>query len=491
MGLDIKKLADQRYTELKERQQRLIQRWAPLLSIVEESFQKKGKTLSMFDKANIAQCLQNAFDYYVTSRKQPLQEETTTSDVAFAKTMLPVIPALLPSLVANEVAVVQAIDRPTAGVYLMNVKAATTKGSVNAGDVLIGAKTGPSAATAARYYASDTVAGETIGTGNGSATTFSGTAARKPIIPGSIRIKYTIGGTTYSGHTAATDDGSGSISGEHVSGTINYETGAYSLTFDTAPDNGTSIEFEVYRFNVEKDTSGIGGADIEIVEEVVQAEVFPIRIDFSVLAQLLMQRVHGIALESEAVKFATQMVRFAIDQKVLDQALWAATSSDAADPIGEFTVTPGQGQEYIWRINEIKRYISKGAANIFAKTLRATGNVIVGGVNFCAMLEILTNNGFKPALAVGTRPPAGPYVFGTLDNRTVICNPFYDANTYVVLFRGDSYLFAGLVYAPFIPFYATPAVTLATLKTQQGFFSQGGIKIINYGMYTYGTIAGF
>lgn len=85
MGLDIKKLADQRYQELKERQQRLIQRWAPLLSIVEDSFQKKGRVLSEFDKANIAQCLQNAFDYYVTSRKQPLQEETSTSDIAFAR----------------------------------------------------------------------------------------------------------------------------------------------------------------------------------------------------------------------------------------------------------------------------------------------------------------------------------------------------------------------------------------------------------------------
>lgn len=85
MGLDIKKLADQRYQELKERQQRLIQRWSPLLSVVESHFEKKGKVMTEFDKANIAQSLQNAFDYYVTSRRQPLTEETDTSSVAYAR----------------------------------------------------------------------------------------------------------------------------------------------------------------------------------------------------------------------------------------------------------------------------------------------------------------------------------------------------------------------------------------------------------------------
>ena len=107
--MDLKKLANERLKELRERQKRIIERWAPLLEAVEESYKARGRVLSFYEKANIAQTLHNTFDAYLT-RKGRLQEETDTSDISFAKLMLPVIPALLPSLVANEIAVVQAIN---------------------------------------------------------------------------------------------------------------------------------------------------------------------------------------------------------------------------------------------------------------------------------------------------------------------------------------------------------------------------------------------
>jgi len=485
--MNLKKLSDERLAELRNHQMRVIERWKPLLQVVEENYKQRGKVLSLYEQANIAQALQNSFDAVIT-RKGRVQEETDTSDISFARSMLPVIPALLPTLASQELAVIQTIDRPTSAVYLMNIVAANAKGSLAAGDTLIGAKTGASAADAARYYASDIVADEKIGDGDGSTTSFTHDLAKKPVIPGSCTISYTISSTT---HTV-TDNGSGGFSGTGISaGSINYTTGHIALTFSTAPDNNTAVMTDEYRFDVEAGSAYIDGIDVKVVEEVVTSQVFPIRIDYSVLAQLMLQKVHGIALQSEAVKFATQMVRFAIDQRVFDKIIEAASGAGAATGPGTFTVTAGSGQEYIWRINEIKRYISKASMNIFAKTLRATGNVILGGVNFCAALDILENNGFKPALRAGQRPPAGPYVYGTLGNRTVVCNPFMNANKYVVAFRGDHYLFAGTIYAPFIPFYSTPSVTLANLKTQQGFMSQGAIKVINAGMYSLGEISGF
>ena len=89
------------------------------------------------------------------------------------------------------------------------------------------------------------VTGEGIGTGDGATTSFSGTLARKPVKPSSVTIHYTIGGTDYT----ATDDGSGNISGTDVSGTIDYQTGDWSLTFTTAPDDATNITAD-YTVNV-------------------------------------------------------------------------------------------------------------------------------------------------------------------------------------------------------------------------------------------------
>jgi hypothetical protein len=77
------------------------------------------------------------------------------------------------------------------------------------------------------------------GTPNGILVSFSGTAANNPIGLGRFEVSYTVSSTVYT----ATDDGSGSISdSDHLtSGTITYSTGAWTLEFSTAPDNGSDI----------------------------------------------------------------------------------------------------------------------------------------------------------------------------------------------------------------------------------------------------------
>lgn len=78
------------------------------------------------------------------------------------------------------------------------------------------------------------VSGESLGTGDGSTTTFSGTLSNTPVVRQTLTIT--------AGSVTATDDGSGSLSGTGVSsGSINYDTGAWSITYDTAPADGTSI----------------------------------------------------------------------------------------------------------------------------------------------------------------------------------------------------------------------------------------------------------
>ncbi len=79
----------------------------------------------------------------------------------------------------------------------------------------------------------------TIGTGNGS-TTFSGTLPTTPIEPGSVTVTATVGGVTVTG----ADNGSGTISGTDIASgsTVDYATGAVSVTFTVAPDSGTPVQ---------------------------------------------------------------------------------------------------------------------------------------------------------------------------------------------------------------------------------------------------------
>lgn len=79
---------------------------------------------------------------------------------------------------------------------------------------------------------------ETLGTPNGSTTVFSGTLSKLCPVGRTFSVYY----TQSTNARVATDDGNGNIVGNGItSGTINYVTGAYSITFSTAPDNSTTL----------------------------------------------------------------------------------------------------------------------------------------------------------------------------------------------------------------------------------------------------------
>jgi hypothetical protein len=89
--------------------------------------------------------------------------------------------------------------------------------------------------------------GQVLGTGNGISVTFTGTLTT-PVLPGSVRI--------IAGSLVGQDNGSGGISGAGISaGTINYATGAVSITYAAAPAVGVQI-LSGYNTNLASGTTG-------------------------------------------------------------------------------------------------------------------------------------------------------------------------------------------------------------------------------------------
>ena len=79
-----------------------------------------------------------------------------------------------------------------------------------------------------------TVSAESVGTGDGSTVTFTATLASLVVAPSSLSV--------VDGVETFTDNGDGTLSGSAGgTGTINYRTGALSVTFNTAPTTGASI----------------------------------------------------------------------------------------------------------------------------------------------------------------------------------------------------------------------------------------------------------
>lgn len=90
----------------------------------------------------------------------------------------------------------------------------------------------------------------TIGTANGVETNFTGTISDTPVEEGSITIKS-------NGTDQNVTDADEVITGDTLSaGTIDYDTGALDITFDTAPTSGSAITCEyVYNTDLSSDVS--------------------------------------------------------------------------------------------------------------------------------------------------------------------------------------------------------------------------------------------
>lgn len=54
----------------------------------------------------------------------------------------------------------------------------------------------------------------------------------------------------------------------------------------------------------------------------------------------------------------------------------------------------------------------------------------------------------------------------------------------------EPYVNNNVIYAPYIPLFSTPTLVTADLRAQKGFLSAAGFKIINPGMFTYGSVIG-
>lgn len=466
-------------------------RWAPIGKLLEAQYKKLGRPLTESSLMNIYQCADNLVDLALqraAGSAMGLNESTQSSAIAFAQQMLPTIPALLPALAAEHVAVVQALDRPSGEVYFANWKAGVTKGSITAGDQIVGSKVGHNRTSGAVFYATDYVLGEKITDGDGSTLAFSHVLTKTPVIANTVKIVATVAGT----QRLIIDNGSGvltSSAGTLGTSKVDYISGDVVLVFLVAPDAGTAITVESYRLDVEQNSNAIGEMDLEVVSEIVQSQKFPLKIKYTSFAAINLQKLHGMVLADEGAKFATQEIRFAIDQLILKKCLEASLATGAATSPGTFDATTGAGSQWTLIKDEFKKYLAKGSMNIFTKTLRSQANVIVGGAQVCVLLSLL--EGYKSSLKEGSKAPAGPYVHGQMGQYLVICNPFYEnANQYVMLFRGENILFAGLGFFPYVPLYATQAVELSDFSNQQGFFSQAGFKVIFEGMFTQGLVAG-
>ena len=204
------------------------------------------------------------------------------------------------------------------------------------------------------------------------------------------------------------------------------------------------------------------------------------------------------------VKYVGGEIKFAIDHWGLDQIVKASKKTTVEVASGSFagvgTAANGgaarswsgalgtaSGEPWIWRKYEFLNTIEQCSNDIWTKTLRANGSYILCGIDVARVIKQLAPN-FTGSTGMDKKPATGPYVLGKLDGRTVIVDPFMVAGDFTMGWKGSNVLDAGFVYAPYIPLFTTPTLVTSDLRSQKGFLSSQGFKVINNGMFANGNV---
>lgn len=148
-----------------------------------------------------------------------------------------------------------------------------------------------------QYYAGEKQSAN-IGTGNGSAVTFTGTLSPTGIIPYTVQI---VAGGVQKG----VDTGAGTLSGTGIaSGTIDYSTGAISVTLTTAPASGAVVSV-IYNWNSEDSNNydQYGELSLALTKERWTVRPMPLGYNFTDMTQLMFETT-GLGSFSEMVEKA-------------------------------------------------------------------------------------------------------------------------------------------------------------------------------------------
>ena len=334
-------------------------RWKPFVESIPDAFRRVSTAIVL---ENTRQYINN------------MSETTRAIQIGdFQKYAFPLVRAIFPESVAQNIVSVQPMMSMTTLVFYMDFVYGSTKGTVTRGQKLFDSQ---GLGTNNPYYSSDLIDAETVATGSGLlATVYTLSLSYTPVKSGSVVIT--------DGTQVATDDGNGNLVGAATAGTVNYQTGAIAgLTFASLVTTGAPI-VATYNYDMEAN-SQIPEIDMQITSSPVFARPRKLKTKFSLESAFSLRAQHGIEAEVELTTATGADIRFEIDREIINDirqsvpsynlaSAWSATkifkSTDSYTTATGGSDIVGYTEHLLSLVNQ---FVSAGN-KIFASTGRATG----------------------------------------------------------------------------------------------------------------------
>lgn len=392
----------------------------------------------------------------------------------FQKFAFPLVRAVFPELIANDLVSVQPMLGPSSMIFYQDFVYDSGKGKVRRGDVAFSSVArGPSN----RSFASPQVDDEQIAVGptNSLANL---ALAWTPVVPGTLVIT--------DGEQVITDDGLGGLTGDIGSapGAFDYATGTFSAGattfFSVTPTNGNPILVS-YVYDAEAN-SKIPEMSMLITSSTVTAKRHALKCLWSLDSAFSMHALHGIEAEVEITAGAAAEIRFEIDRLIIDDLQRIAGAGSVY-----WNKTQPSGVGYTEHKLSLLDALQTASNLIHKVTGRGRATWIVCGEDVATAIETLP--GFVETADPAAGTMKGAYKTGRLGTKwDVYKDPFYPDNFWLMGFKGPLFMHAGYAYCPWIPLYATPTLATADFVAQKGMATHFGKKPINGLFYVTGAM---
>lgn len=440
----------------------LVEKWSDNISAVNEAF---GQDLSLDRQMVLATTLENTQS--ALNRANQMFESTQPSDVGpFKKFALELVTAVVPNLIATDLVSVQPMSNRIGEVRYLKYLYGSNKGSVKAGTEFSSAfglgETSP-------MYSSEEIDQEVLGASG--ETNYEGNLAYYPIRPGTIKV--TVGGVE------VTDNGNGALSGSGVTGTVDYASGQFTLDFGETPASDDPVAS--YQYQLDHAPVAVPQVDLKIETLPIIAKSRKLRALYAFDAAFDMQRDYGVDINTALVSQIAAEIKHEIDGEILNDLVSQAGATTS--PLTFDTAVP-TGVSMKDHYEAFHNKIIEASNAIFAATKRASATFLVVGTGAANVVESLSN--FTPS---GTLNPIGPHLSGHLNGTIpVYKNPYYDADTFLVGYKGQGLFDAGYVYSPYQPVMTTSLVMMDDFVGRRGFATSYGKKMVNSRLYAQGKL---
>lgn len=453
--------------------------WRDYSASIREGYRKKHKSAIPQELlATTATLLENTRKYF--SR----MDETTrvVNSGSFYDYGFDLISAVVPNLIAPDIVSVQAMEQRFGAIFYLDYVYGSNKGSIKAGTTFNSPFTG----TDGEFnYSNDTVDNEVLGTGNGTLKTFSTNLGYTPVRTGTARVFVDGNLVAQVASTANGVDTLAAVGSSGYTGTVNLETGAVSVT--TTGDAPLQDKLVTITYRYDMDRTSVGYAQVDLDLKSVSIEAFPRKLRSLWLLDSAydLKAMKGIDAENELVVAMSSQIKHEIDGELLAQ-LYAQAGNTGYTWNAQ---NPDNSLSYMEYKRTIIDIFTEASNAVFTATKRVGANFIVAGTNVCTIVETLPEFVAEP---LGSKIINGPHLIGTLAGKwKVYKNPFYGENNFILGYKGNSWLDAGYVYAPYMPLYTTPTVVLDDFTFRKGLATSYGQVMLNNKLYAKGSITNF